>query len=60
MASAMPTDRRKDLAFIAAGVVLRIIVFAFFPQLPEILTGQVEVSTPINSFKRCMIGAIAI
>lgn len=48
----MPVDRRKT-AIIAAAVVLRIIVFAFFPQLPDLLTGQVEVSTPISSFKRC-------
>lgn len=52
MMSSMPTDRRKSLVLVAA-IVLRILVFAFFPQLPDLLVGQVEVSTPVNSFKRC-------
>lgn len=48
----MPIDRRKALV-IAAAIVGRILVFAFFPQIPELLTGQVEVSTPVSSYKRC-------
>ncbi len=48
----MPIDRRKAV-LIAAATIGRILVFAFFPQLPELLTGQVEVSTPVSSYKRC-------
>ncbi|ERF68127.1 hypothetical protein EPUS_06938 [Endocarpon pusillum Z07020] len=51
----MPIDRRKALV-IAAAIVGRILVFAFFPQLPELLTGQVEVSTPVSSYKRLQEG----
>lgn len=55
----MPIDRRKA-ALIAAAIIGRIVVFAFFPQLPELLTGQVEVSTPVSSYKRCRIWASAL
>jgi GPI-anchor transamidase subunit U len=48
----MPIDRRKA-AVIAAAIVLRLVVFVAFPGLPDLLTGQVEVSTPVSSFKRC-------
>jgi hypothetical protein len=48
----MPVDRRK-VAVITVAVFLRILVFAFAPWLPDLLTGQVEVSTPVSSFKRC-------
>jgi GPI-anchor transamidase subunit U len=48
----MPIDRRKA-AVVATAVVLRVVVFVIFPGLPDLLTGQVEVSTPVSSFKRC-------
>lgn len=51
----MPIDRRKA-AVIAAAITLRIVVFVFLPRLPDLLTGQVEVSTPISSFKRLQEG----
>jgi hypothetical protein len=33
--------------------VLRLALFTLFPGLPDLLTGRVEVSTPVTSFKRC-------
>lgn len=37
--------------FIGAAV-LRLALFTVFPGLPDLLTGRVEVSTPVTSFKR--------
>lgn len=37
----------------AVAAVLRILLVLAFPGLPDLLTGRVEVSTPVNSFKRC-------
>lgn len=48
----MPVDRRK-LAVFGSAVALRVLLFVLFPALPDLLTGRVEVSTPLNSFKRC-------
>lgn len=39
--------------FVAAAA-LRLLLFTAFPGLPDLLTGRVEISTPVNSFKRCM------
>lgn len=36
----------------AAAALLRLILFHAFPSLPDLLTGRVEVSTPVSSFKR--------
>ena len=33
--------------------VLRLALFTLFPGLPDLLTGRVEISTPVTSFKRC-------
>lgn len=49
--SKMPIDRRKAAIF-AAAAVLRLAVFLVFPNIADLLTGQVEVSTPVSSFKR--------
>ena len=49
--SDMPIDRRKISVF-AAAAVLRLAVFLVFPDIADLLTGQVEVSTPVSSFKR--------
>jgi GPI-anchor transamidase subunit U len=49
----MPVDRRKIALYVVAAN-LRLVVFLIFPAIPDLLTGQVEVSTPLNSFKRCM------
>lgn len=32
--------------------VLRLGLFTLFPGLPDLLTGRVEISTPVTSFKR--------
>jgi phosphatidylinositol glycan class U len=49
----MPVDRRKIALYVIAAN-LRLVVFLIFPGIPDLLTGQVEVSTPVSSFKRCM------
>lgn len=49
----MVIDRRKAALFSAAAA-LRLVLFVGFPSLPNLLTGRVEISTPVNSFKRCM------
>ncbi|KAK5657017.1 hypothetical protein OQA88_3542 [Cercophora sp. LCS_1] len=36
--------------------VLRLALFALFPGLPDLLTGRVEISTPVTSFKRLQEG----
>ncbi|KXJ89602.1 GPI transamidase subunit PIG-U [Microdochium bolleyi] len=40
----------------AAAAVLRLALFLFFPTLPGILADRVEISTPVNSFKRFLEG----
>jgi hypothetical protein len=47
----MSVDRRK-IAVFGAAFMLRLLLTCLFPSLPDLLTGRVEVSTPVNSFKR--------
>jgi phosphatidylinositol glycan class U len=47
----MPVDRRKIALYVVAANV-RLVVFLLFPGIPDLLTRQVEVSTPVSSFKR--------
>ena len=47
----MVLDRRKAAIF-AVAFSLRALLFVAFPFLPDILTGRVEISTPVTSFKR--------
>ena len=49
----MPVDRRK-VALYAFAANVRLVLFVIFPAIPDLLTRQVEVSTPLNSFKRRM------
>ena len=49
----MVIDRRKASLF-GAAALLRLTLFVAFPSLPNLLTGRVEISTPVTSFKRCM------
>ena len=49
----MAVDKQKALLFGAAAAV-RLLLFTAFPSLPNLLTGRVEISTPVTSFKRCM------
>ncbi|KAJ5201882.1 uncharacterized protein N7498_006545 [Penicillium cinerascens] len=51
----MAVDRRKVAVFSAA-FILRLVLVCLFPSLPDLLTGRVEVSTPVNSFKRLQEG----
>ncbi|PGH14705.1 hypothetical protein AJ79_02871 [Helicocarpus griseus UAMH5409] len=51
----MPVDRRK-LSVFGGAIALRILLFTLFPTLPDLLTGRVEVSTPVSSFKRLQEG----
>ncbi|KAL8707788.1 MAG: hypothetical protein Q9220_007240 [cf. Caloplaca sp. 1 TL-2023] len=51
----MSIDRRKALLF-ASAAALRFILFIAFPQLPDLLTGRAEISTPVTSFKRLQEG----
>lgn len=48
------TLRGKASVF-AGAALLRLILFLAFPGLPDLLTGRVEISTPVTSFKRCKI-----
>ncbi|KAI1414076.1 PIG-U-domain-containing protein [Hypoxylon sp. FL1857] len=40
----------------AAAALLRLILYASFPGLPDLLTDRVEISTPVTSFKRLQEG----
>ncbi|KAJ5480787.1 hypothetical protein N7539_006681 [Penicillium diatomitis] len=51
----MVVGRRKAAVF-GTAFALRLILVYFFPSLPDLLTGRVEVSTPVNSFKRLQEG----
>ena len=46
----------KAIGILAGAAALRLIVFLAFPQIPEFLSTQVEISTPISSFKRLKEG----
>ncbi len=45
-------DHPKTVLFTSAAA-LRILLVVTFPGLHELLAGRVEISTPVNSFKRC-------
>ncbi|KAK3355650.1 GPI transamidase subunit PIG-U [Neurospora tetraspora] len=40
----------------AGAAILRLALFTLFPGLPDLLTGRVEISTPVTSFKRLQEG----
>ena len=44
---------KEKAAVFAGAAILRLALFAGFPSLPDLLTGRVEISTPVTSFKRC-------
>lgn len=48
--------RRRSYLVIFVAVVLRLVLFAAFPSLPDLLTNRVEISTPVTSFKRLQEG----
>ncbi|KAM3449344.1 hypothetical protein MY3296_007040, partial [Beauveria thailandica] len=43
--------RNKAGVFVGAAL-LRLFLFTAFPRLPDLLTGRVEISTPVTSFRR--------
>ncbi len=43
----------RTAGLLLGAAVLRLALFTLFPGLPDLLTGRVEISTPVNSFKRC-------
>lgn len=47
-------DWPQKLLLFGAAALLRLLLFALFPALPDRLSGRVEVSTPVTSFKSCM------
>ncbi|KAK6369584.1 hypothetical protein LTS17_009490 [Exophiala oligosperma] len=47
---------RKTIGIYAGAVCLRLLVFFIFPALPDFLSTQVEISTPVSSFKRLQEG----
>ena len=46
----------KSVAIFAGAIAFRLLIFLVFPDIPEFLTRQVEISTPISSFKRLQEG----
>ncbi|KAI9831102.1 MAG: hypothetical protein M1819_005190 [Sarea resinae] len=51
----MPIDRHKA-ALYGSAIAVRLFLFIAFPSLPDLLTGRVEISTPVTSFKRLQEG----
>ncbi|KAI5467396.1 GPI transamidase subunit PIG-U [Mariannaea sp. PMI_226] len=47
---------RGKASVYAGAALLRLILFLAFPGLPDLLTGRVEISTPVTSFKRLQEG----
>ncbi|CAK7262431.1 hypothetical protein SEPCBS57363_000018 [Sporothrix epigloea] len=47
---------RRTTALFAAAAVVRLTLFTVVPGLPDLLTGRVEISTPVTSFKRLQEG----
>ncbi|KAH0842632.1 Phosphatidylinositol glycan anchor biosynthesis class U protein [Fonsecaea pedrosoi] len=47
---------RKTVAIYAGAIVLRLVIFLAFPDIPDFLTARVEISTPISSFQRLQEG----
>lgn len=41
------------MVLFSTSAALRVLLALTFPRLPDLLTGRVEISTPVNSFKRC-------
>ena len=50
MAATMTLRGRAGVYTSAA--LLRLLLTLVFPRLPDLLTGRVEISTPVTSFKR--------
>ncbi|AEO53095.1 hypothetical protein MYCTH_2293970 [Thermothelomyces thermophilus ATCC 42464] len=46
----------QTAALYAGAAALRLAIFTLLPALPDLLTGRVEISTPVTSFKRLQEG----
>lgn len=46
----------RTAALYVAAAAVRLALFTVFPGLPDLLTGRVEISTPVTSFKRLQEG----
>lgn len=46
-------QQRNKLILFGTAAAVRLSLAAAFPALPDLLTGRVEISTPVTSFKRC-------
>ncbi|ERS96460.1 phosphatidylinositol glycan, class U [Sporothrix schenckii 1099-18] len=46
----------RTAALYAVAAAVRLALFTVFPGLPDLLTGRVEISTPVTSFKRLQEG----
>ena len=44
---------RSTVVLFASAAAVRLLLFTAFPGLPATLTGRLEISTPVTSFKRC-------
>jgi phosphatidylinositol glycan class U len=44
---------QSKVGVFAGAALLRLVLSTAFPSLPDLLTGRVEISTPVTSFKRC-------
>lgn len=47
---------QKMIAVLTVAAILRFTIFLAFPDIPDFLTSQVEISTPVSSFKRLQEG----
>lgn len=43
-----------DHALFGSAAAVRLLLTWAFPGLPDLLSGRVELSTPVTGFKRCM------
>jgi GPI-anchor transamidase subunit U len=50
------TPKQQRLAIYAGAALLRLLVFFTITSIPDFLTSQVEISTPVSSFKRLQEG----
>jgi hypothetical protein len=51
-----PMTQQRKIGVYAGAALLRLVLFVAFPSLPDLLTGRVEISTPVTSFKRLQEG----
>lgn len=50
------TGSHQKAGLFLSGAAVRLTLFLLFPSLPDLLTGRIEISTPVSSFKRLQEG----